>query len=34
MAVFDEIENVNNRETFIAFLENLADDIKRIMKNG
>lgn len=28
MAVFDEIENVNNREAFIAFLENLADDYK------
>lgn len=28
IAVFDEIENVNNREAFIAFLENLADDYK------
>ena len=26
MAIFDQIENVNNRETFIDFLENLADD--------
>lgn len=26
--VFDEIENINNRESFLVFLENLANDYK------